>query len=364
MKNWDYIKLGELCTIKAGGTPSRSNKSYYNGQIPWVKIRDMKGNSILETEETITELGLENSNAKLIPGGTLLISIFATIGRTSILGIDAATNQAIAALLINKKDLIKNTFLKYYLDYSVRKLINKGRGVAQNNINLSILKDLDIPIAPISMQLEISELLNEVEICIKKRKESTALLDDFLKSTFIEMFGDMITNSKDWKLTEFENVIHLKRGYDLPVKKRISGKYNVVSSSKIIGTHNEYKVNGPGIVTGRSGTIGLVQLIKGDFWPLNTTLYADSLNGNDPYFLKYFLEGYKLKRFSQGAGVPTLNRNLFLKNLVPQIPFDLQEKFADIVKQTELLKSKYQESEKELKNLFGSLMQRAFNGEL
>ena len=88
MKNWDYIKLGELCTIKAGGTPSRSNKSYYNGQIPWVKIRDMKGNSILETEETITGIGLENSNAKLIPAGTLLISIFATIGRTSILGID------------------------------------------------------------------------------------------------------------------------------------------------------------------------------------------------------------------------------------------------------------------------------------
>lgn len=108
---------------------------------------------------------------------------------------------------------------------------------------------------------------------------------------------------------KFEDFIELHRGYDLPKKKRKNGQVPVIASTGINGTHNVAKIKGPGVVTGRSGSIGKVQYIKDDFWPLNTTLYVSDFKGNNPEFVAYWLERFDLKRFSSGSAVPTLNRN-------------------------------------------------------
>ena len=98
------VRLGDICEIQSGGTPARSNSSYWDGgTIPWVKISDIRGKCLQNTEEFITENGLQNSSAKIFPKGTILYSIFATLGETCILDIDAATNQAIAGLTIKKQ---------------------------------------------------------------------------------------------------------------------------------------------------------------------------------------------------------------------------------------------------------------------
>lgn len=108
---------------------------------------------------------------------------------------------------------------------------------------------------------------------------------------------------------KFEDFIELHRGYDLPKKQRKNGQVPVIASTGINGTHNVAKIKGPGVVTGRSGSIGKVQYIKDDFWPLNTTLYVSDFKGNNPKFVAYWLERFNLKRFSSGSAVPTLNRN-------------------------------------------------------
>lgn len=105
------------------------------------------------------------------------------------------------------------------------------------------------------------------------------------------------------------DVLTLKRGYDLPSQSRIEGAIPVVSSSGFSGTHSVAKVKGPGVVTGRYGTIGEVHYVPGDFWPLNTTLYVQDFKGNDPRFISYFLQTLDLASRNAAAAVPGVNRN-------------------------------------------------------
>lgn len=157
-KKWVETELNSLCNIQSGGTPSRGIAEYWNGTIPWVKISDITSFYVNVTEEYITEEGLKNSSAKMFAKGTILFTIFATIGKISILNIDATTNQAIVG--ITQNEYIHKHFLIYALQNKVDEIILQGKGVAQNNINMSILKERIIPLPPLAEQERIAEKLD------------------------------------------------------------------------------------------------------------------------------------------------------------------------------------------------------------
>ena len=113
----------------------------------------------------------------------------------------------------------------------------------------------------------------------------------------------------EWREVTLGDVLTLQRGFDLPIKKRESGAYEVIASTGPVGTHKEAKVRGPGVVIGRSGSIGGGQFIEEDFWPLNTTLWVKDFKGNYPRFCYYLLKSIDFTRLNAGSGVPTLNRN-------------------------------------------------------
>ncbi|HEY9826231.1 MAG TPA: restriction endonuclease subunit S [Stenomitos sp.] len=119
-----------------------------------------------------------------------------------------------------------------------------------------------------------------------------------------------------WVEKRLGEVCTLQRGFDLPTKQRKEGDYPLISSSGYIDSQAEAKISGPGVVTGRSGSIGSVFFVDKDFWPLNTTLYVKDFHGNDPRFIFHLLRKFNLKRFASGAGVPTLNRNSVHSELV------------------------------------------------
>jgi type I restriction enzyme, S subunit len=135
----------------------------------------------------------------------------------------------------------------------------------------------------------------------------------------------------EWKSRKLGEVITLQRGFDLPKSKRKKGNIPIISSSGTDGYHSESKVKGPGVVTGRYGTLGKVFFIKEDFWPLNTTLYVKDFKENDPKFISYFLFTLNLANQNTAGAVPGLNRNaLHLINV--EIPIiDIQQKIASIL---------------------------------
>jgi len=133
--------------------------------------------------------------------------------------------------------------------------------------------------------------------------------------------------ANDWKDCSLGDVIELKRGYDLPQKERLLGDVPLVSSSGFTDTHAKAMVKGPGVVTGRYGTLGQVFYVEQGFWPLNTTLYVRDFKGNDPRFISYFLRDVDFLAYSDKAAVPGLNRN-HLHQARVRIPTDPTEQRA------------------------------------
>lgn len=198
------VKLGDVCIIQSGGTPSRSNLDYWkNGTISWVKISDIKDKYLNFTEEYITYEGLKNSSAKIFSKGTILYTIFATLGEVSILNIEAATNQAIAGIKLVDEN-VYNDFLYYYLVSKKEEVNNRGRGVAQNNINLSMLKNIEIEMLNLEKQRKIANVLDKVNKIINKRQQQLKKFDELVKSRFIEMFGDPLKNTLKWKIKKLK----------------------------------------------------------------------------------------------------------------------------------------------------------------
>lgn len=135
-----------------------------------------------------------------------------------------------------------------------------------------------------------------------------------------------------WKECILGDVINLKRGYDLPKKKRVFGEYPIVASNGVTDYHNEYKVEGPGVATGRSGTLGNITYSKKNYWPLNTALYVQDFKGNNIEFIYYFLKTMNFQNYNAGSGVPTLNRNHVHSLNVKIPPLHEQKKIASILK--------------------------------
>ena len=135
----------------------------------------------------------------------------------------------------------------------------------------------------------------------------------------------------NWNKLKFKEFITLQRGFDLPVDEMNDGEVPVLGSTGVIGYHNKTKVNPPGVVTGRSGTIGVIQYTDKPYWPHNTSLWVKDFKSNCPKFVYYKMQTLNLDRFNGGASVPTLNRNN-LVNLIVQVPdIPMQEKIADIL---------------------------------
>ena len=130
-----------------------------------------------------------------------------------------------------------------------------------------------------------------------------------------------------WLDTKLGEVLTLQRGFDLPAGDRRLGRFPVVASTGVVGTHCEPMVEGPGVVIGRSGSLGGAQYVIGDFWPLNTTLWVKDFKGNDRRFCYYLLKSLNLQTFNVGSGVPTLNRN-HVHPLPARIAADVNEQRA------------------------------------
>jgi type I restriction enzyme, S subunit len=193
-------RIGEFCETGSGGTPSRENfaRYYEGGTIPWVKSGELREAIVKQTEEHITQVALRESSAKLVPSGALLLAMYgATVGRLAVLGVQAATNQAVCHIVPDPKKADVR-YLFHVLRAQVPKLILRGVGGAQPNISQTIVKGLPVPLPALTEQRRIAEILDRAEVLRAKRRAVLAQLDSLTQSIFLDLFGDPATNPKGW----------------------------------------------------------------------------------------------------------------------------------------------------------------------
>ncbi len=311
---WEQRKLGELALTYSGGTPSAGNSAYYGGEIPFIRSAEIDCDS---TELSLTVAGLNNSSAKLVDKGMVLYAMYgATSGEVAISKIKGAINQAILAM--DASDMAANRFIAYWLRRQKKSITETFLQGGQGNLSGAIIKELGIPQPSLDEQRQIGSFFSNLDDLITLHQRKYDKLVIFKKSMLEKMFpkdGESVPEIRfagftdPWEQRKLIMVAPLQRGFDLPAEKIIPGVYPVMMSNGIGAYHNEYKVKGPGVVTGRSGTIGNLQYVESAFWPHNTTLWVTKFYGNHPKFIYYLYEKIDLKRYKAGSGVPTLNRN-------------------------------------------------------
>jgi len=253
--------------------------------------------------------------------------------------------------------------------------------VNQSTIPKEKLFSIEIPLAPADEQIrivnKIDALLAKVDACKERLDKIPAILKRFRQSVLSAACSGRLTEEwraphdvgdRDWKIVAFFDFCLLQRGYDLPLSNSVNGPYPIVTSAGEVAYHNQFKAHGPGVVTGRSGSIGKVYYVDKDFWPHNTALFVRDFRGNYPRYVYYFLLGFDTRQFSASTAVPTLNRNNLRDLEVNVPPIDEQH---EIVRRVEALfkladdiEKRYEKARVHVDRLTQSILAKAFRGEL
>ena len=272
-----------------------------------------------------------------------------------------------------------NQYLKNYFDwFDFHDYVN---GTTRLKLTQGSMNKIPVRLAPINEQhrivTKLEHLLEKVESSRTRLEKIPTLLKRFRQSVLAGACSGHLTEEwrnkreesrQDWASVGFFDFCILQRGYDLPLSQAIEGPYPIVTSAGVVAYHDKFKARRPGVVTGRSGSIGSVFFIQEDYWPHNTVLYVRDFKGNDPKFVYFFLLGFNINQYSASTAVPTLNRNNLreISIEVPPLPeqHEIVRRVEELFALAERIEARYQKAKAQVDKLAQSILAKAFRGEL
>lgn len=339
--------LQELCLNitdgKHGDCENEENSGYYfisckdifDGQINYKNARQI---TKADFEETHKRTMLEVDDILLTNSGTIGRMAFVTDREAT----TKTTFQKSVAIIKPDKQKVLPRYLYYQLQNCVPQFINSSNGSAQKNLLLSTMRTFQIEIEENrEKQEKIANTLSAYDDLIENNQKQIKLLEEAAQRLYKEWFVDLRfpehENTKivdgvpeGWSRTNINEILTFHRGYDLTKNEMKAGRYPVVGSTTVIGYHNEFKIKGPGIVTGRSGSLGKYQFIWDNFWPHNTSLYISDYKDHNIFFVYSLLQTVDFASLNNGGAIPTLNRNVLSNIEVIEPEKKLQDVFAKI----------------------------------
>lgn len=386
-------RLGELCDIQAGGTPSRSRSDFFGGSIPWAKISDIEASDglISHTEETISKSGLDAIRGRLFPPGTLLFAIYGSIGKMAFTESHISANQAILGIQIRHSDQLDKRFLYHWLKFLQPKLLADGQGIAQKNLSAAYVRDMGIPLPPLDEQQRIAAILDQTDALRSKRREALRRTSDLKLALFESMFGTAIQTANDWPVRALSDVVRAGTivTYGMvQAGEEIEGGVPYIRTGDIfdgeILTHqlrradpavaakfDRARVETGDIVMSIRATVGTTAMVPSEIDGANLTQGTAKIAPGasvDGIFLLEFLRSAPAQQWimKQVKGATfreiTLGRLREMPVLTP--PLEHQKEFSLRVSELMAAASFQLEHLAHLDALFASLQHRAFRGQL
>jgi len=395
----NFIKTniaGIASEIKTGKTPPTSNPEYFRDEINWYTPGDLdKGKFLSKSQRRISKKAIDDKKAVIFKPNTLLIGCIGDIGKIGITTGVSSSNQQLTGLLPDDKK-VTTEYLYYWLKSKKKLFQNTSTNAIVPILNNRQLGSIKISIPEnLSYQIFITDILSKAENLISQRKQSIALLDEFLKSTFLEMFGDPVWNEKMWVKLKLSDVCTKIGSGATPRGGKESYHKSGMSLIRSLNVHNDiflYKdlaliddkqaeelknvnVEGNDVLLNITGaSVARCCIVPSQILPARVNQHVSIVRPNpnilNPVFLSRMFTSNACQSFlirnskSKGATREAITKDEIerLEVIVPNI--ELQIRFAQIVEKTEAIKAQYQISLQELENLYGSLSQRAFRGEL
>lgn len=379
--------LDDLVTIVGGGTPARDNPAFYGGPIPWVTPKDMKAWEITHSEITLTEAGLQNSPATLVPANSVLLVIRSGILKHTLpIGVNrvpVALNQDVKAFLCG--DRIHPTFLARFMKSESRRILKWGRGTTAVNLPLEKLRKLSIPLPSFAEQTRIAHILDRASHLRAKTRFALTSIDELPAAIFIDTFGDPVSNPLAWPEVRLGEVGELERGVSSHRPRNapelLGGRYPLIQTGDVS--------NAGGYIRTHHATYSDLGLRQSKLWPAGTlcitiaaniakagiltfdACFPDSVVGfraDEPETVE-FVRGWLslMQKAIEDSAPESAQKNINLAILrdlrVPLPPIARQREFAGRIRAIELVKSTYRDAFGELDSLFASLESRAFGSE-
>lgn len=388
-----YFSLMQLCDIRIGRTPSRAREEYWGEGYPWLSIADMQqGKNLAKTKETITQKAVDECHCYQVQPGTLLMSFKLSIGKLGFARIPMYTNEAIAALVIRNKKQITSDYLYYALQV-IDLAGNTDRAVKGKTLDTEKVGLLRIPLLPLHEQKRIAAILAKADRVRRLRRYALELSGSYLQAVFLEMFGDPVTNPKEWPVTFMGDLLaippHLgtitpakESGKQLCVRVGEVGDWQVnLNQCKYVSLEgNElqrFSLHTDDIVLARAigseAHLGKLSIMAKSPIPVVFDSHLMRIRTDPSRLLTLFLACW-LKtdggraRFMQQARQTSVQFNINAEQLVsieiPLPPIPLQQKFAKIIERYLRLQAQQQEALRQAEHLFQTLLHKAFQGEL
>lgn len=336
--------INDLGKIVTGKTPQTSHSDYFGSDIPFITPSDMKGKrTIVQTERYLSHKGIHTVKNCIIPANSVCIScIGSDMGKVVLTTSESVTNQQINSIIV---DEVNDPRFVYYLMctlYGQIKSLGKN-ATAVPILNKTKFSNIAIDIPLLETQNRIANILSAYDDLIENNQKQIKLLEETAMRLYKEWFVNLRFPGYEtakiidgvpegWYKKSINDLMTFHRGYDLTKNNMQGGLVPVVGSTSVIGYHNEFKIKGPGIVTGRSGSLGTYQLIWEDFWPHNTSLYICDYKWHDVFFVYCLLQTVDFSSLNSGGAIPTLNRNTLSNIIVLEPNQDLQNRFTEIAK--------------------------------
>ena len=236
------------------------------------------------------------------------------------------------------------------------------KGATQKALNNEGLKKIKINKIPdIVEQQRIVSKLNKIDKILNKKKKQLIMLDELIKSQFVEMFGNIHFNDRKWNKNKWRDVLIIKNGKNQKKVESFNGKYPIYGSGGIIGFANDYTCNENSIIIGRKGSINKPILVKTKFWNVDTAFGVEPIKEKiKADYLYYFCCFYNFEKHNKAVTIPSLTKKDLLNIEISVPPIDLQNQFSEIVKQIDKQKFEIEKSLKETQELYESLMEKYF----